>query len=273
MVGRPRRLYRRRSWRPRRAQLDRRRVHPSRVARVRDRGRDRRPARHLDGDAGARRRLRADPLCGLARACTRPAAPRPRARRRVPVRDAGGLRSGQLAARGGAAIRRRARARDHQRRADDRRRRRLRRARDARRAAQPRRRRRGAVRASRARRGARAARLLRFDGAPALEDVYLAGRISSSLAGERSDAARIAEGVAHSFRSSAQALAASAHARVLRASGMSADIAHCSLTSVLDCLPVVVSAGAGVAVVADEAAARHRSAPRRPIDAGDTVTL
>lgn len=111
------------------------------------------------------------------------------------------------------------------------------------------------------------------DGATALEDVYLAGRISASLAGERSDAARVAEGVAHSFRSSAQALAASAHARVLRANGMSADIAHCSLTSVLDCLPVVVSAGAGVAVVADGAAARHRSAVREPIDAGDTVTL
>jgi 2-phosphosulfolactate phosphatase len=64
-------------------------------------------------------------------------------------------------------------------------------------------------------------------GAVALEDVYVAGRLSCALAGPRSDAALVAEGVARSFATPLQALAASADAAALRAADLTADIADC----------------------------------------------
>jgi hypothetical protein len=56
--------------------------------------------------------------------------------------------------------------------------------------------------------------------------------------------------VARSYRTPFHALSASAHAQLLRDAGLAADIAYCSLESVLDVIPVVRAAGDGVAIVA-----------------------
>lgn len=88
------------------------------------------------------------------------------------------------------------------------------------------------------------------DAAPALEDTYLAGRICAALPDEeRTDAALIAEAVARSYGTPFEALTASADARVLRAAGLEADIAHCALESRLDVVPRVLSASAAIATV------------------------
>ncbi len=86
------------------------------------------------------------------------------------------------------------------------------------------------------------------DGAPALEDAYVAGLISSSLPGPRSDSALICEAVARTYASPVEALAASADAVVLRAAGLDADIGHCAAISRLDVLPTVVDVRDGVAI-------------------------
>jgi 2-phosphosulfolactate phosphatase len=87
------------------------------------------------------------------------------------------------------------------------------------------------------------------DGAVALEDVYVAGRLSARLTGPKTDAALVAEAAARAFPTPLQALAAGADARVLRASGLGDDIADCARESQLDLVPRVSSAFAGVAVV------------------------
>jgi 2-phosphosulfolactate phosphatase len=87
------------------------------------------------------------------------------------------------------------------------------------------------------------------DGAPALEDVYVAGRLCAALAGERTDAALVAEAVARGFPAALDALAASRDAARLRAVGLGADIAACALESVFDIVPTVIAAGDGVATV------------------------
>jgi phosphosulfolactate phosphohydrolase-like enzyme len=93
------------------------------------------------------------------------------------------------------------------------------------------------------------------DGAPAIEDVYVAGAISAELPGPRTDAALIAEAVRAGYAAPLPALAAGANARVLRDCRLSDDIGYCALTSELDCVPVVVAAAADVAIVADSTAA------------------
>ena len=87
-------------------------------------------------------------------------------------------------------------------------------------------------------------------GRIALEDVYVAGRLCAALRRAGTDSARIAEAVARSYRTPFHALSASAHAQVLRDAGLAADIAYCSLESVLDVIPLVRAAGDGVAIVA-----------------------
>ncbi|MEO6859280.1 MAG: 2-phosphosulfolactate phosphatase [Solirubrobacteraceae bacterium] len=89
------------------------------------------------------------------------------------------------------------------------------------------------------------------DGAVALEDTYVAGRLSSGLTGPRTDAARAAQAVASAFITPLEALSHSDDARVLRASGMEADIAHCATESVLDIVPRVITVGSEVTVIAD----------------------
>lgn len=89
------------------------------------------------------------------------------------------------------------------------------------------------------------------DGAVALEDVYVAGRLCEGLEGPRTDAARVAEAVARSYRSPVDALAASADARALAAAGLAEDITFCAQDSVLDVVPRVASTEPGLAVAVD----------------------
>ena len=70
-------------------------------------------------------------------------------------------------------------------------------------------------------------------GAVALEDLYVAGRVSRSLPGVRTDAALVAEGVATRFVRHSS-LGASADGRALEAVGMSDDVASCAQASVID---------------------------------------
>jgi len=72
------------------------------------------------------------------------------------------------------------------------------------------------------------------DGAVALEDVYVAGRISARLRGRRTDAARVAERVARSYPTALAALAQSAGAEAARAAGLAGDIDDCAAESTLD---------------------------------------
>jgi phosphosulfolactate phosphohydrolase-like enzyme len=97
------------------------------------------------------------------------------------------------------------------------------------------------------------------DGAAALEDTYVAGRLSSGLTGPRTDASRVAQAVARGFVTPLEALSHSDDARVLRASGMEADISHCATESVLDVVPRVISADTEVAVTADRRGEALRS--------------
>ena len=89
------------------------------------------------------------------------------------------------------------------------------------------------------------------DGAVALEDVYVAGRLSAALPGNRTDAARVAEAVARAFETPLEALAASADAAALAEANLSGDIEYCALESQLDVVPAVIAAGTGTAVIAD----------------------
>jgi phosphosulfolactate phosphohydrolase-like enzyme len=107
------------------------------------------------------------------------------------------------------------------------------------------------------------------DGSVALEDVYVAGRISAALPGPRSDAALVAEAVARAFDTPLAALHASADACVLRAAGLSQDIAYCAHESELDVVPVVVAAGSSVATVVDMDAVSK--ALLAVVDPGDSV--
>jgi 2-phosphosulfolactate phosphatase len=88
------------------------------------------------------------------------------------------------------------------------------------------------------------------DGRPALEDVYVAGRLVAALDGERSDAARVAERVASAYPAPLEALAESEDGARLRATGQEPDIAWCARESSVGLVPEVSSADDGVAVVA-----------------------
>jgi 2-phosphosulfolactate phosphatase len=107
------------------------------------------------------------------------------------------------------------------------------------------------------------------DGAIALEDVYVAGRLSAALPGPRTDAAIVAEAVARAYQRPGDALGQSADAAVLRAAGLAPDIAYCSLESTIEVVPRVLASRVGVAIVARDDAAK-------PVDgtiyACDTVT-
>ena len=72
------------------------------------------------------------------------------------------------------------------------------------------------------------------DGAVSMEDVYLAGRLSAQLEGERSDAAQIAESVAAAYPNAVDALGASAGAVGLRREDLESDIAFCAQESIVD---------------------------------------
>jgi len=87
------------------------------------------------------------------------------------------------------------------------------------------------------------------DGAAALEDTYVAGRICERLDGPRTDAARIAEAVARAYPSAVDALSAGAGARALEAAGLSRDVAFCAREGVLDVVPRITQVERGAAML------------------------
>lgn len=87
------------------------------------------------------------------------------------------------------------------------------------------------------------------DGAAALEDVYVAGRLCAGLAGARTDAALVAEAVARAHPSAYDVLAASANAQSLIAAGLGDDIDFCARESVLRVVPRVERTRPGLAIV------------------------
>lgn len=95
------------------------------------------------------------------------------------------------------------------------------------------------------------------DGAPAIEDAYVAGRLCAALPGARSDAARIAEAVA-AAQDARAALGAGANAAVLRRIGAWDDVAFCAAESQTDTVPTVVSWETGCATAVG---ARHAAGP------------
>lgn len=109
------------------------------------------------------------------------------------------------------------------------------------------------------------------DGSPAIEDVYAAGRISAALPGPRSDAALVAEAVARAYQDPADALGASADARVLREQGLEVDIAYCALVSKLDCVPVATGGRDETAVAVD--GRRRATVAASAFDHGATVNV
>lgn len=100
-------------------------------------------------------------------------------------------------------------------------------------------------------------------GAIALEDVYVAGRLSAGLAGERTDATLAAEAVARAYTDAYDVLAASANAQVLLAAGLGDDIKFCARASVLDIVPRVERTRPGLAIVVGE--------PARAVDEAGNV--
>jgi 2-phosphosulfolactate phosphatase len=72
------------------------------------------------------------------------------------------------------------------------------------------------------------------DGRVSMEDVYLAGRISAALEGDRTDAARIAESLAAAYPRPLDALAASGGAIGLRREGLESDIDFCAQESIVE---------------------------------------
>lgn len=87
------------------------------------------------------------------------------------------------------------------------------------------------------------------DGAPALEDIYVAGRICAALDRPTTDAARAAIAVAMQCDSPFEALSSSANAQVLVNVGLADDITFCARESVLGTVPLVTEADDGVATV------------------------
>jgi len=87
------------------------------------------------------------------------------------------------------------------------------------------------------------------DGHPTIEDTYLAGRLSASLRGERTDAAQIAEAVAAAYPRPLDALDASIGAANLRDVGLDADIAFCAQESIISTVPRLSSTCDGVAII------------------------
>ena len=84
---------------------------------------------------------------------------------------------------------------------------------------------------------------------PALEDIYVAGRIAARLGGDHTDAALVARAVATGDASPQEVLDHSAGAAALRERGMGDDVAWCARESVVAVVPRVRGAEEHLAVV------------------------
>jgi 2-phosphosulfolactate phosphatase len=102
------------------------------------------------------------------------------------------------------------------------------------------------------------------EGLVALEDMYVAGRLSAALAGPRTDAARVAEAVARAHATALEALAASSDAAALRNAGLEHDIEYCARESTVAIVPRVSAVRDGVAVLALAGPASVDGLPPQP---------
>jgi 2-phosphosulfolactate phosphatase len=98
------------------------------------------------------------------------------------------------------------------------------------------------------------------NGDVTLEDVYVAGRLSAALEGERSDAARIAEAVAAAYPAAIDALEASAGSVGIIAAGLEADIAFCAQESITAVVPRLARMLGDIAVLEPAEGATPRQA-------------
>ncbi len=108
------------------------------------------------------------------------------------------------------------------------------------------------------------------DGRVSIEDVYLAGRLSAALEGDRTDAAHVAEAVAAAYPTPLAALEASAGAVGLRREGLESDIAFCAQESIVDVVPRVARTVDGVAIIELATPVAKPGAATVAADAGDT---
>ena len=89
-----------------------------------------------------------------------------------------------------------------------------------------------------------------MEGAFAIDDAYVAGRIAQALGGTPDDSAIAAARLAAAFRSAEAGIGGGVSADNIRRAGLDDDIPWCARESVLDLVPRVVDRSAGSAVVA-----------------------
>ena len=105
------------------------------------------------------------------------------------------------------------------------------------------------------------------EGAVALEDVYVAGRLATLLRGRRSDAALLAQAICRRYETPLHAFEASAAAGRLRAAGLERDIADCARESELDVVAAAVVAQYGCTITTRPPDPRHVAATTpQPLD-------
>ena len=88
------------------------------------------------------------------------------------------------------------------------------------------------------------------EGAFALDDAYVAGRIVAALGGEPDDAAVAATKLAHAFATPEAAIGSGISAANIRNAGLDDDIPFCARESVLDVVPRVVARSASAVELA-----------------------
>jgi 2-phosphosulfolactate phosphatase len=87
------------------------------------------------------------------------------------------------------------------------------------------------------------------EGAFAIDDAYVAGRIAQALGGEPDDAAVAANQLAGSFATAEEAIGAGISAENIRRANLDDDIGWCARESVLDLVPRVAERGDAAVVV------------------------
>ena len=90
------------------------------------------------------------------------------------------------------------------------------------------------------------------EGAFAIDDAYVAGRIAKLLGGDPDDAAVAAVRLADAFPNAEAGISAGTSAANIRRAGLDADIPFCARESVLDVVPRVVNRQAASVVVAPQ---------------------
>jgi 2-phosphosulfolactate phosphatase len=88
------------------------------------------------------------------------------------------------------------------------------------------------------------------EGAFAIDDAYVAGRIAAALGGEPDDAAVAAIQLAGSFATAEEGIGAGSSAQNIRNASLDEDIAWCARESVLDLVPHIVERREGAVEIA-----------------------